>query len=420
MGKYVQRTVGPMRGLNEDEDPHALDPSDLVKAENVARYGRMTGTRPGTVRPSSGEDYENANDEAKPIQGIYEWRADRDADRKLLAVAEHTDFAAAGVFYQDNARFADGGTLTVGADNIWHMTEHNDLIWGAGGAATDSFWHLDPSNAANAPTAVALPVSAGNAYPKFVISWRNYLLANGFRGNTVADCNPATTRYCTLGADPTVAASWAVGNTIGFNAFGDNYTTGFSTYRDNNGDYLIILGNKKLQSVVLNPLNAFQVTDAIENGCVSQRAYVSLGLDSGEAVYMSDRGIHSLRQSQEHGARADSFLSWKIRPTWNTLNRARLEYAVGAYDHVNGWILFAVPTGSNTYNDTILCLDVKDADSLNAKDANWTIWKMTGGIRVQDMKFLRDGTSASNWKMMIATHLGDILYLSTTREWATA
>ena len=125
---------------------------------------------------------------------MYEWRSDFDASRKLLCVAEHTDFAVgtvtgSGVFYQDDERFAQGGTLTVGADKIWHMTEHNDLIWGAGGADTDSFWHLDPSNVANAPTALAIPCSAGAAYPQYVISWRNYLLANGLRGNTVADCN---------------------------------------------------------------------------------------------------------------------------------------------------------------------------------------------------------------------------------------
>jgi hypothetical protein len=412
MGRYQAQTTGLLRGLNEDEDPHALQPSDLVKADNVCRYGTMVGTRPGTVRPGATEDYANQLSNAKPIQGIYEWRADRDDTRKLLAIAEHAGFASAGVYYEDDARFADGATITLGADYIWSMTEHNDLIWGAGGKLeTDSFWHLDPSNTANSPTALAIPCSAGTAYPSYVISWRNYLIANGFSGNTVADCNPATTRFCTLGADPTVAASWANGNTIGFSAYGDNYTTGFGTYRDNNGDYLMILGNKKLQAAVLNPLNAFAVTDAIENGCVSERAYVSLGLDSGEAVYMSDKGIHSLRQSQQHGARADTFLSWKIRPTWATLNRSRLKYAVGAYDHINGWVIFAVPTGSNTFNDLLLCLNVNDKESLTAENALWYKWKLTGGIRVQDMKFIRD--SSDDWKLAIATSKGDILYLST-------
>jgi len=417
MSLYQNQTTGLLRGLNEDEDPHALQPNDLVKANNVARYGTMVGTRPGTVRPGATEDYATAlvaggTVGAVPIQGIYEWRSNFDASRYLLCIAERNAYAGCAVYYEDNAAFADGATLTPAADNIWHMTEHNNLIWGAGGAGTDSFWHLDPSNPANVPVALAIPVSAGNAYPKYVISWRNYLLANGFRGNTVADCNPTSTRFCTLGSDPTAAASWATGNTVGFNAYGDNFTTGFGTYRDNQGDYLIILGNKTLQAVMLNAYDNFSITDAVANGCVSQRAYVSLGLDSGEAIYVSDKGIHSLRQSQEHGERADTFLSWKIRPTFDTLNRSRLKYIVGAYDHVNGFVLFAVPTGSNTYNDTILCLDVKSVESLTSKDAIWYVWKMAGGIRIQDMKFMRD--SSDNWKLVIATHLGDILYLSTS------
>ena len=49
MGRYQQQTIGPLRGLNEDEDPHILKPNDLVTANNVARYGTMVGTRPGTV-----------------------------------------------------------------------------------------------------------------------------------------------------------------------------------------------------------------------------------------------------------------------------------------------------------------------------------------------------------------------------------
>lgn len=128
---------------------------------------------------------------------------------------------------------------------------------------------------------------------------------------------------------------------------------------------------------------------------------------------MSDKGIHSLRQSQEFGAKADTFLSWKIPITMATLNRSRLEYVIGAYDHINGWVLFAVPTGSNAYNDTILCLDVKTSEPLTADTANWYVWHMSGGIRIQDMQFLRDGTTGNNWKMMIATTKGDILYLST-------
>jgi hypothetical protein len=58
-------------------------------------------------------------------------------------------------------------------------------------------------------------------------------------------------------------------------------------------------------------------------------------------------------------------------------------------------------------------LDVQGQDTLTAENANWYVWKMAGGIRIQDMQFLRDGTTANGWKLMIATADGDILYLST-------
>jgi hypothetical protein len=423
MGRYQQQSLGPLRGLNENEDPHGKNPADLLTALNVASFGRMVGTRPGFQRPGSGEDYATAIDEGKPIQGMYEFRSDLDATRRLLVVAEHTDFTGSGVFDQDNRRYGDGATISTDSAtspvNFWTMTEHRDTIYAAGGdgtttpAAPDSFWYLDPDNIANTPTAIVLPVSAGNpASPAYVLSWRNYVFCNGFRGGTVADHNPSTTRYCTLGTDPKTAANWLVGNTIGFDAFGDNFTTGLATYRDNKGDFLLILGNEKIQSVVLNAPVDFQITDAIANGCLGQRAFVSLGLDSGEAVYMSDKGFHSLRQSQQHGTRADTFLSWKIRPTFATLNRTRMKYTVGAYDHVNGWVLFAVSTGSDTLHDTILALDVKDQNTLTAEDARWYIWKLSGGIRVNDMKFIRD--SSNDWKLAIGTSKGDVCYLDTS------
>jgi hypothetical protein len=424
MGQYELQSVGPLRGLNENEDPHSKNPADLLTATNVASYGRMLGTRPGFQRPTASEDYETAIAQGNPVQGMYEWRSDLDANRKLLVVAEHTAFVAtttSGVFYEDDARFAAGATISgagTGAINTWTMTEHRDIIYAAGGDAStpatpDSFWYLDPSNAANAPTAIVLPVSAGNpAAPQYVLSWRNYVFCNGLRNGTVADNNPTATRYHTLGTDPKTAANWLVGNTIGFDAYGDNFTTGLATYRDNKGDFLLVLGNKKLQSVVLNAPVDFQITDAIANGCLGQRAYVSLGLDSGEAIYMSYKGFHSLRQSQTHGARAGTFLSWKIRPTFASLNRSRMKYSVGAYDHVNGWVIFAVATGSDTANDTLLVLDVKDQDTLTAEEARWYVWKLSGGIRVVDMKYIRD--SNDDWKLALGTTLGDVLYLDTT------
>lgn len=409
MGRYVARSLRQLRGLHEDENPHHLTRGDLVVADNAARYGNDVGTRPGTVALGAAEDYANQLGGSKPIQGAYEWRSDFDANRKLVVVAEQGGTSEM-VWSDDGTVYPLPGTpptITAGQDNRWTFADHLNELYAAGGAATDDFWHLDPSTTTNNPTRILLPVSAGSTpRPQYVYSWRNYLLVNGLRGGTVADNNPTVSRFCTFASDPTVAANWPVGNTIGFSAtrkgidaYGTNYATGFSSYRDNEGDFLLILGNKNITAAVLDPANDFQVTDAIATGCVGQRAFVSLGLDSGDAVYMSERGVHSLRQSQQHGVKEDRFLSWKIRSTFATLNKNRFKHVVSAFDHINGRVVFAVSTGSNSAHDLLLVLDLDEQSQLNSETALWYKWQISGGMKINEMFFARDGTSNNDWHL---------------------
>jgi len=116
----------------------------------------------------------------------------------------------------------------------------------------------------------------------------------------------------------------------------------------------------------------------VANGCVNQSAFVSLGLDAGDAVYLSPRGVHSLRQSRQHGAQQDTFLSWKIRRTFASLNKSRLQYAQGAYWSEQGMVVFLVSGASAGSHDTLLALDIKNVQDLNAKTAHWFIWKPQG------------------------------------------
>jgi len=419
-------TIVPL-GLHEDENPHALARGELVVASNIARYDNMIGTRPGMQRLAAGQDYDARISEGLAIQGLFEYRRDFDDTRVLVVIADHS--SGRRIWFNDTSRYLAGAvTITAGNDNLWNLTEHANLLWGAGGARGDSFWNLDASDTVTpaTPAALVLPVSAGAAvFPTYVFSWRGWLLCNGLRPAagvaTAADTNPTVTRYASFGTDPTVAANWAVGNTIGFAAarrgvdsFGSDFSTGFGVYQDNHGDFLLLLGNKTITSVVEDATNDFRVTDHIANGCVAQDAFVSLGLDAGDAVYLSQNGIHSLRQSQEHGARADTFLSWKIRRTFATINRNRMKYIVAGYDHVNGRALFVVPTGSNTFHDTFLVLDTKDTAELTADTARWMIWTLAlgAGIVIQKIKFARDSTGAFRW--YFATRAGDVLTLSDT------
>jgi hypothetical protein len=407
-------TYGPFSGLNQDENPHALAPNDLIEATNVARRGETLGTRPGTSREGAGKQYENALDEANPVAGIHEHRQDVDEGRRLLVVAQHSDNPVgdgAVIAYEDNARLGVTAVMSAGTSQYWSMATHLNNTYGAGGAVTDDFWYWDGDILTN-PISIDIVDSLGaRVRPRYVTSWRNYLFINGLRGGGIsgvnADNNPSATRFCPLVEDPTVPASWTNGSTVGFNAFGKSYTTGFGHYRDNTGDFLLILNNADIASVILNTEAAFAVSDRIANGCVSERAFVSLGIDSGDAVYVSNKGIHSLRQSQEHGAQALSFLSWKIRPLFASLNPNRFKDIVGAYDHINGRVIFAVSTGSSPTHDTLLVLDVKGEEEITSASAKWAVWRPVG-ISISELKMARDEDDV--WRLYFGTETGDVGY----------
>ncbi len=423
MGDYLPYTTGPLRGLNENLSPDALAPGDLKESINACRFGEMYGTRPGTIRPASGEDYENKTTGGNPIQLLYEYRKNFDEDRVMIAIGD--DGGSQNVFHEDAALLTAGPTITAGQDNIWTADIFNNTAWFAGGAASDDFFHWD-GNTSNAPVALELEDSASaRIRPKYVKQYSGYLLINGLRGGVLADNNPMVTRFCTFSEDPTDKTKWAVGNTVGFStnrtgyldAFGKVFSTGFGEYEDIDGKWLLLLTNKGIVGAVLDESDDFRTTDGIATGCVSQRAYVNLGLDASDAVYMSEQGIHSLRQSQTFGSRQDQFISWKIAETFKTLNKGRLKFAVAAYDRLNGRVVFAVSTGSNTGNDTLLVLDLSNETELTAKSASWSIWKLrsaTGPLHVNELLYARDDTSAGEYHLYAGTDEGDVIRFTDT------
>ena len=377
-------------GLNEDKNPHGLKAEELTIAKNVARRStNLVGTRPGCVALDSGEDYEDAIRSAAAIQGAIEYRKDFDEGRALIVVA---DLPGAGTFpnskisYEDDARLDDATTpvITAGANNKWTFAIHNNVLWAAGGAAADDIWTWDgDSTTPSAPVVAALTdkASGSRLRPKYVKAWRGYLLLNGLRGGTSNTNNPALSRYQDFGTDPTVDANWPDGNSLGFSArqvgvdtFGGAFSTGFGTYHDNDGDFLLVLANNQIASFVRDAsgLGDFVRNDIISTGCVDQAAFVDLGPDARDAVYMSPSGhIHSLRQSQAHGDRESAFLSSKIRTTIDSLNPSRIDKTVAAYDRRNGRVVFAMSTGSSTEHNILMALDVRFPESLTSRDAMW-------------------------------------------------
>jgi hypothetical protein len=370
-------------GLNEDENPAALERNDCSIARNSWRRGTSRGTRPGFNRDTL--FYTNSAGLGDAVNGIVDYRFANDASQFLVVVAN------GDIFRADATSIKNAGTaVTAGANHRWTFAQHKGVLYGAGGTGTNNFWSWPGSGTTSNIAMVDL--SAAAIYPTYVFEKWNFGFTCGFRnslGNLATDLSsgPMIVRY----SDLNDMTTWPTGSTFGgtsavggFSSYGDEFLTGFGEFSNNAGDWLLALSNKRLYAVgntgdSVTPFYTPPV-GVVMNGCVHQNAFVSLGLDSGDAIYLSRVGIHSVRISEQFGERIDSFLSWKIRQTFRTLNQTALHRSVGAYDPKRGFVIFAVPTGSNTNPDTILCLDVKNNANLTAKTVEWDIWSMAGSL----------------------------------------
>lgn len=380
---YQPYTIQFLGGLNEDENPAVIQPNQLRVASNTARLGALTGTRPGLVRDSQ-YDADISGDPI--IHGLHEYRSGRDANRQLVAIADGV------VHTSDTVTVTQAGGVTITApasaasDYRWSMATYQDLLWGVGGASGDSIWSWDGSGD------ITARLSTLGIRPRYAFAKFNTLLFGGFYTGTDAWNNPLVARYCDYAADATDALSWPNSNSIpglllgensGVASYGQEYNTGFGSFTDNRGDFLFFLTNKRIISFRENPnvssnANRFVQTDAISNGCVSQSAYVDLGFDQGDAIYVSSQGIHSVALSQQFGNRESVFLSWPIRKTFETINRSRLETIQAAYWPDEGMVVIGIPTGSNTYLDTLLCCDIKGAKQISPDTVRWYKWTLSG------------------------------------------
>jgi hypothetical protein len=417
--RFQPQIIQAWRGLNADENPHEVGQGELIIATNVYRRGGAIGTRPGFEREGAGQDYENQIASNTPIQGIVEYRQDNDTTRDLVVVA-------GGAIHTDDTTTITGALTLSGADNaVWTFAQHSDTLYAAGGLTTNPYWKW--TGTGNAAAVSVLDLSAAAIYPSYTFEKWNRVWLAGFRDAAGAiakdkSSNPMTARYSALN-DPD---TYPVGDTLGGNsaigglsAYGDEYITGFADFVDNEGDWLLVLTNKQLYSVNRTGISTvpFSVPPgrgAIANGCVHQLAYVSLGLDAGDAVYMSDRGIHSVRQSQQYGGEEENFLSWKIRSIFNTINKSQMGLVRGAYNAYQGLVIFAVPTGSNAFNDLILVLDVKNSEELTAQNAIWYVWYLAGSTDDQRaISYLTSARSSSDVRHVYAGNLdGDVFRTS--------
>jgi hypothetical protein len=379
------------------------------------------------------------------VDGIFEYRKDFGGTRELIV-------AHVGQFYRNYTTptaldlITNSITTTLsasGASTPWHFAQWRNKLFGAGGAAADDAWAIDDPTSGNPVVQLAMDNASGTPSftPKLIFEKWNYIFGAQFYNintatvSTDTNANPLVVRYSDLGAIDetdinTLGASFPYSNAIGgpgiggFSGNWGDWITGFGEYTDNNGDWLIVGTNRRLYSVRQTPIGdrPFAITDEIPNGLVTQRAFVPLGVDSGDAIYMSTQGIHSLRQSQQHGTKANTFLSWPIRNTFAGLNRARLNQVSGAYWPTEGLVVFTVPNGTSTFNNLILAMDIKSAGNadLTPENVNWYTWELAGtghagaGAIPESVASFASATDSGGVPYIYAgTYSGDVLHAQT-------
>lgn len=423
-------TIERWRGLNEDENPSALSRGEFSKALNIARLGNLIGTRPG-LEYETGGDYATAlgGVATKQVQGAFDWSTRHDFQRDTLIVVGGNIGGTADI-YTDDGTVLTKATNSVQVspptstnDRPWTFAAWQDKVFAVGGltgdSSADSFWYYDGSNDPGKITGINNLSGTQIAQPQFIFMKWGYIFIGGMNpaaANVDASNNKGVIRYHQIGNDPTLGTSWPAGNTIGagiapgsiggLNDFGDEFLTGMAGFVDNAGDWLLAMTNRQMKAFARLPTGGFLEGDAVATGCVHQRAYVDLGVDAQDAIYMSSKGIHSLRQSQQYGGKEDKFLSWKIRTTFQNVNRSRIQFATGSYWEDEGLVLFTVSTGSNTYNDTLLCLDIKGQEEITAESAIWYEWQLASSLKATMTFVARDSNGKP--RLYIGTTTGDV------------
>ena len=398
---YQDQKLSGLQGLNEDETSDQLGPLELTEALNTCRFGSSYGTRPGLAFEAAGTGNYSATVAAGLVQGGTEFGVrNNTTDNWLVSVVN------GNVYYDSGSGALVKTGVTISATGRWTFAQYNGSLYGAGGANNDRVWKWTGAAAdALSPVTFESDTNADGIADtlidaKYVLEKWNYGFLAGMN-DTAADNNPMVVRYSSLGDLDT----WPVGNTIGgssaiggFDSYGGNAITGLAEFSAGGREWVLVLTQKRIYSVIQlpDPETPFHVDDTIANGCVAQQAFVSLGVDSGDAIYLSRKGIHSLRQSQQFGGREDAFLSWKVRQAFNTANFTTIQNSSGVYWEKEGLVLFAIPTGSSTWPDLVLCLDIKGIEELSARTARWSFWRpsLGAGVGITSLFICKDASTA--------------------------
>ena len=339
-------------GLNQDDHPLGLQPSELRVANNVYWSGKALSSRRGTDNINTA-----AINGGTAVTGIFDYTRSAGASRDIVAVVGDK-------FYKD-ARSATptdisgAVTITSGAANACQFATFNENLIVANGTNTPWRW----TGTGNAAVLGGYPP----AFKTIISKWNRVFGA----GHTAA---PRTIRFSALADETTWAAADTVRATLpasgSANAEGSDAIVTLGHLGDSIFCGLInSIGRVYYTGDSLAP---FIYTQISSFGVAGPRAYVPFG-DGG--YFVSNRGVHYITTSDVSVSYQSSMVSGrKLRTYWAELGKTRVQNVSGTlYFTSNGnWIVvWSFTQGAGTQNNSILVMDVTDGPG-NERFAIWT------------------------------------------------
>jgi len=132
---------------------------------------------------------------------------------------------------------------------------------------------------------------------------------------------------------------------------GDGDPSGLTAIFSFRGRLLVAKKNRLYQIVGDSPEN-FQIVEVSNAvGCVNHAAIAYI--DQDDAIFTSNKGVHSVSTTNSYGDFANSYLSLKVQPDFNALQKNRLEYTQAVYVEGLNSIVFAVSEDNTTKADSL-------------------------------------------------------------------
>jgi hypothetical protein len=349
-------------GLNVADSPLIISPSEMTKAENISiaqtlarrkRPGQEayhTGSYAGTLSyPVIGP--------GNPIRGnVQYWRSLSGTGQNVEDVFLHQGTKVWSIENRTSPAIDRTGALSLSLTGIPQYQVFEGQLYFTSSNPADGYNKWNGLDIAPGPAQAATPPPDGPG--KYLSTYGGRMLMGG---------NPdfPYTVYVSAAYD---AEDWTSNDTTSFQLDYDGDPEGitaiFPAYQ---GEVYIATRRSIYRLSCTDPgdINTYflqKITKGI--GCVSARTVVATPND---ILWMSDRGVHSLKKLVVSDQTDIQFLSRDIQPIFTRqLANTLLEQAEATWDENENLYILTVPSSGQTTNDVIL--------AYNLNYGYWTTW----------------------------------------------